>query len=111
MRMSRTGNKRRGRNRKCNTNNAAQLNLALDWFLKDVSFRDFNPHGNTSWKPTALIIQTLLWIWSDKRNLTDAFDDSRLQSQKLSGNCRPDNLPRLGWSAANVDRSTSACVA
>lgn len=86
MRMSRTGNKRRGRNRKCNTNNAAQLNRAFEWFLKDVSFRDFNPHGNTSWKPTALIIQTLLWIWSDKRNLTDAFDDSRLQSQKLSGN-------------------------
>jgi hypothetical protein len=85
--MSRTGNKRRGRkrNRKCNTNNAAQLNRALDWFLKDVSFRDFNPHGNTTWKPTALIIQTLLWIWSDKRALTDAFDDSRLQSQKLTG--------------------------
>jgi len=86
MRMSRTGNKRRGRNRKCNTNNGAQLNRAFEWFLNGVSFRDFNPHGNTSWKPTALIIQTLLWIWSDKRNLTDAFDDSRLQSQKLSGN-------------------------
>lgn len=85
MRMPRTGNKRRGRNRKCNTNNAAQLNRAFDWFLKGVNFRDFNPHGNTTWKPTALIIQTLLWIWSDKRSLTGAFDDSRLQSQKLTG--------------------------
>jgi len=85
MRMSRTGNKRRRRNRKCNTNNAAQLNRALNWFLKDIRFGNFHPHGNTSWKPTALIIQTLLWIWSDKRALTDAFDDSRLQSQQLLG--------------------------
>jgi hypothetical protein len=84
MKKSRTGNRQR-RNRKCNTVNAAQLNRALNWFLDGVNFRDFHPHGNTKWQPSALIIQTLLWVWSPRRALTDAFDDSRLQSQKLTG--------------------------
>jgi hypothetical protein len=83
--MKKSATARRCRNRKCNTVNATQLNHALEWFLKDINFQHFRRHGNTTWQPIALIVQTLLWIWSEKQTLTDAFDDSRLQSQQLRG--------------------------
>jgi hypothetical protein len=77
--------KRSRKSRAGKSNNKAQLNRALNWFFKDLSFDDCSFHGNTSWRPTDLIILTLLWSWSSQKNLTDAFDDAVVQSRQLLG--------------------------
>jgi hypothetical protein len=69
----------------CESNNKYQLNRALKWFFKEVSFDDCRFHGNTSWRPTDMIILALLWIWSGQKNVTAAFDDAVIQSNKLLG--------------------------
>jgi hypothetical protein len=58
---------------------------ALNWLLHPGIFEGFVFHGNTSWAPVELAVLALLWMWSDRPKLTDAFDEARTQSVKLLG--------------------------
>lgn len=75
----------RARSRRRPQDNASQIRDALSWLLNPGIFEGFVFHGNTSWAPVELVVLALLWIWSDRPKLTDAFDEARSQSQKLLG--------------------------
>lgn len=55
-----------------------------EWFLptSDI-FAQLPFHGNTKWEPLGLIWLTILWSWSDQRNLTDAFASAMEQGRAL----------------------------
>ena len=65
--------------------NAQQIRAALNWLLSPGIFDGLAWHGNTRWLPAELVALTLLWIWSDCRKLTAAFDDARANAVKLLG--------------------------
>lgn len=65
--------------------NSSQVREALNWFLQTGSLKSLSFHGNTSWLPSALITQALLWTWSAAPTLSDAFEEARSQSQQLLG--------------------------
>ena len=65
--------------------NSKQIRDAMRWLMTDKIFANLTFHGNTSWRPSDLIVLTLLWIWSVTPKLTDAFEDARDQSIKLTG--------------------------
>ena len=67
------------------TANSSQVREAFAWFIQQGSFEELSIHRNTSWLPSDLIIQALLWVWSASPKLTDAFEDARIQSQQLIG--------------------------
>jgi hypothetical protein len=71
------------RNRKDAANNRQQLMAAIEWLLEDRIFKEIELHGNTSWDPCDLVVLVLLWMWSEKKKLTDAFVDARSKSRKL----------------------------
>ncbi|HEY7616726.1 MAG TPA: transposase [Terriglobales bacterium] len=75
----------RARNRRRSQDNAQQVREALRWLLHPGIFEGFIFHGNTSWAPVELVVLALLWIWSDRPKLTDAFDEARTQSVQLLG--------------------------
>lgn len=75
----------RRRNRQRTEDNAQQLRAVISWLLEERIFTGFVFHGNTSWAPVQLVLLALLWIWSERAKLTDAFDDARTQSVKLLG--------------------------
>jgi hypothetical protein len=61
------------------------LRQALEWFLNDAIFTNLSFHGNTKWLPCQLAAMALLWVFSDKEALTDAFDKAHRWSTKLFG--------------------------
>jgi len=65
--------------------NGDDLRRALDWILKCGIFKDLSFHGNTKWQPVQLVALALLWAWSSKASLTDAFTDAHRWSTKLFG--------------------------
>lgn len=65
---------------------AQSLAALLEWLLPgDGIFAQLKFHGNTSWSPRGLIWLALGWAWSESRNLTDAFVESRDQCRQLFG--------------------------
>jgi hypothetical protein len=65
--------------------NGDALRRALDGILKSGIFEDLSFHGNTKWQPVQLVALALLWVWSSKTALTDAFSDAHRWSTKLFG--------------------------
>ena len=65
--------------------NKQQVSKAIQWLLSPGIFDSLALHGNTTWLPAHLATLALLWIWSDKSKLTDAFEDARCHSIKLFG--------------------------
>jgi hypothetical protein len=65
--------------------NKPQIRAAMDWLLNHPSIEVLPVHGNTNWKPKDLVMQALLWTWSESKTLTGAFDDARAHSHKLIG--------------------------
>jgi len=65
--------------------NEDDFRRALDWILKCGIFKDLSFHGNTKWQPVQLVALALLWVWSSKASLTDAFTDGHRWSTKLFG--------------------------
>jgi hypothetical protein len=63
--------------------NGDAVRRALDWTLKSGIFKDLSFHGNTKWQPVELVVLALLWVWSSKTALTDAFSDAHRWSTKL----------------------------
>ena len=57
----------------------------MTWLLTDRIFDGLAFHGKTSWTAVELVMLTLLWIWSNRAKLTEAFDDARTKSVMLLG--------------------------
>lgn len=65
--------------------NKASLASLQQWFLPNEGiFTKLKFHGNTSWSPRALVWLALWWAWSERRHLTDAFDETVDEFQKIS---------------------------
>lgn len=61
------------------------LQRAVQWVVKETSFSKMRLHGNTIWLPSQLVILAVLWAWSDKHRLTDAFRYSKELSLRMFG--------------------------
>jgi IS4 transposase len=70
---------------KKSTPNVQQFKDALRWMIDQKIFDGISFHGNTSWLPVALIVQALLWTWSERSKLTAAFDEAVEKSEQLLG--------------------------
>ena len=46
------------------------LQRALAWVINDGIFSQLPLHGNTTWTADQLVVQAVLWVWSDKDTLT-----------------------------------------
>lgn len=65
--------------------NKANLTSMQEWFLPNEGiFTKLKFHGNTSWSPRALVWLALWWAWSERRHLTDAFDEAVEGFRKIS---------------------------
>jgi hypothetical protein len=63
---------------------AAALDRLRTWLLSDGGiFASLPRHGNTTWRPAALVWLALCWSWSDARNVTDAFAAAVAQCGQL----------------------------
>ena len=66
-----TSARRRGKPARSPLTNKQSLAAFCDWFLPgDAPFASLTLHGNTRWKPAALVWLALCWAWSEARNLT-----------------------------------------
>lgn len=65
------------------SSNGDSLRRALAWTLNSGIFKELPLHGNTSWQPVQLVSLALLWVWSSKTTLKDAFEDACRWSTKL----------------------------
>jgi Transposase DDE domain len=73
----RAGKPRRG-------SHAEALDRLREWLLPHGSiFAGLPLHGNTTWRPAALVWLALCWSWSDARNVTDAFAAAAAQCGRL----------------------------
>jgi hypothetical protein len=58
--------------------------MMLAWFLGPINiFSKLKFHGNTRWQAQDLCSQALLLSWSEKPNITDAFDESVNRCKQL----------------------------
>jgi hypothetical protein len=82
---SRTGRKQSSLAKKSQPTHADCLRKALAWFASENSFTDLKLHGNVSWKAMHLVVLAVLWVWSDHRTLTGAFEQAGNLSQEILG--------------------------
>jgi hypothetical protein len=75
--------------------NRDALRRALDWLLEERIFEDLALHGNTSWRPVEFVALTLLWVWSSKHALTEAFTEAHTWSKRLLGRSALDSYQGL----------------
>ncbi len=61
------------------------LRKALSWVINDSIFTHLRKHGNSNWIPSVLVMQAVLWMWSEKSQLTVAFDDAYTWMKRLVG--------------------------
>jgi hypothetical protein len=61
------------------------LRKAMNWVIDSSIFQDLKTHGNTSWAATKLVILAVLWVWSEKLQLTAAFTEAAVWSERLLG--------------------------
>lgn len=74
---TRTSKARRRKGHERRKRNQEYLSDTLEWLLPDDSiFSQMRLHGNTKWQPRALVCLALLWAWSERKHLTDAFDEA-----------------------------------
>ena len=64
---------------------AACLRQALKWFTQGASFTDLRRHGNVSWHVPQLVSLAVLWVWSDQRTLTGAFQHAYTLTLEIFG--------------------------
>ena len=65
--------------------NADLLRHALDWFSDGCDFSGLRLHGNVGWLPVHVVTLAVLWAWSDRARLTDAFSDARKLATQMFG--------------------------
>ena len=61
------------------------LRKAMEWVVDVSIFQDLRTHGNTTWIAKELVMLAVLWVWSEKSQLTVAFGDALVWSQRLIG--------------------------
>ena len=61
------------------------LRQAMSWVVTDGIFTNLKLHGNTGWRPKALVMLAVLWVWSDKNTLTKAFLHARHLTVSMFG--------------------------
>jgi hypothetical protein len=82
----RTNKNRAKRSRSCprRVSNAQQFKAMLEWLLPgERIFASLGLHGNTKWRPSALICLALCWGWGESINVTDAFVTALEQCRQL----------------------------
>jgi Transposase DDE domain len=67
------------------TVNGKSLRDAVSWAVKRQIFADLKIHGNTKWQILDLIVLAIVWVWSDKAQLTAAFIEARHWSTQVLG--------------------------
>jgi hypothetical protein len=65
--------------------NEDDVRRALNWLLTSGIFKELSFHGNTKWQPVQLVTLALLFVWSSKAALTDAFVDAQRWATLLFG--------------------------
>lgn len=76
------------------------LRKAMEWAVDARIFRNLATHGNTKWIAKHLVMLAVLWVWSEKPQLTAAFGEAAVWSERL-----------FGWAAVGSYQSlTSALV-
>lgn len=63
----------------------AGLGDALEWFVQRLSLISLKRHGNVGWTPGSLVALAVLWVWSDRSTLTDAFEDACRLARRMFG--------------------------
>jgi hypothetical protein len=71
------------------------LRKAMNWVIDSSIFQDLKTHGNTSWAATQLVILAVLWVWSEKLQLTAAFAEAVVWSDRLLGSVAVGKLPSV----------------
>jgi hypothetical protein len=65
--------------------NGQTLRSAVKWAVQGKMFSGLKIHANTTWKLTELIVLSMIWVWSDNKTLTGAFDEANLWTIRLLG--------------------------
>jgi Transposase DDE domain len=77
------------------TNKASVAN-ELKWLVGDENmFADDVFHGNTTWEPSELVSQALIWSLQETKNVTDAFEYSLKFCDKLGMKQTAKTYPRF----------------
>ena len=61
------------------------LRKAMEWVVDASIFENIETHGNTKWIAKELVMLAVLWVWSEKSQLTAAFGEAMVWSQRLIG--------------------------
>ena len=81
------------------------LQRALAWIINENIFSQLSLHGNTTWTAGQLVVQAVLWVWSDKDTLTGAFQHAKHLALSMLGKVALSSYQGLSnalvrWSAA-----------
>ena len=57
----------------------------MDWAVSQDIFCDLKTHGNINWTGKDLVMLAVLWVWSEKSQLTAAFQEALVWSNRLFG--------------------------
>ena len=49
------------------------LRKAMEWVIGPSIFQNVKTHGNIKWVARDLVMLAVLWVWSEKSQLTEAF--------------------------------------
>ena len=61
------------------------LRKAMEWVVDASIFENIETHGNTKWIAKELVMLAVLWVWSEKSQLTAAFGEAIVWSERLIG--------------------------
>ena len=61
------------------------LRKAMEWVIDGSIFQDLKTHGNINWTANQLVMLAVLWVWSEKSQLTAAFREAAVWSRRLFG--------------------------
>jgi hypothetical protein len=75
--------------------NGETLRTAVNWAVDEKIFTDLRFHGNTSWLALDLIVLTIVWVWSDSPQLTNAFTEAHHWSMQVLGVAAVDSYQGL----------------
>jgi hypothetical protein len=56
--------------------NGETLHAAVTWAVGRQAFAGLKAHGNTAWAASELVVLAVLWVWSDQKTLTGAFQEA-----------------------------------
>ena len=57
----------------------------MEWVIGPSIFQDVKTHGNIKWVARDLVMLAVLWVWSEKSQLTEAFTEAAVWSKRLLG--------------------------